>query len=145
MSGTFHFLEQGPEHILEHKRIATAPRRIGAECIDKLNLNVQHLTEMDELLVSLETYLLSEKLAEDSRTFHYSWPASAWQRWKLTHPRVGRYLPAVRYIKAQASVEVASWATYPEATLITPDLGRPVIMQEVHTAARIDDIRGSAR
>jgi hypothetical protein len=81
---------------------------------------------------------LADHLADASRTFHFSWPASWWQRWKIDHPRCARFLTPVRYIKAQANVEVASWATYPEATLITPELGKPYIIQEVRALSSLD-------
>lgn len=130
---------RGREIRLDHMRVATQPIMIGAEVRDKTKLNVEHLVELDKLKVWLETYVLREHLADANRTFYFHWPASAWQGWKQRHPWVAKLLP-VKEMHASATVEVTSWATYPEANFVT-ELGRPVIMQEMRTLSELDGYR----
>lgn len=115
--------------MLERLRMA-ALKTIPAGVMANLKLETFPDLIGDSLVFALTTTVLAERLAEETRTFHFSWPRGPWQRFKRRHHRLQKRF-RVKYVHADATVEVRSWATFPESTLNHPDLGRPVILQEV--------------
>lgn len=111
-------------------------RRIRRTALDLTVTTVPDLV-MDELVVSLETYVLAEHLVTDTQTFHHSWPASAWQAFKGRHPLLRRlYLVTrVKLRHASDTVEVKSWATFPESTFMAPELGQSRVIQMVQASS----------
>jgi hypothetical protein len=85
------------------------------------------------LVAALYSYVLAEHLADATHTFYFSWPASALQRFKLRHLWLLRWhlLPKVKWANASSTVDVKSWATFPQSTLAAPTLGPAVYMQQV--------------
>jgi hypothetical protein len=123
-------LSRGPTGtvMFDHLKVA-ASRRLSPSLAQHLSFDIVP-TIGDELLYELSTAVMAEKLAEDSRTFNFAWPRSRWQRYKERHPWIMKRL-GCKYFRATAMVEVASWATFPESTIVVPDMGKPVIVQQV--------------
>ena len=117
-----------------HKILVAAQEPFSPSLANSMGIELLSDILKDRLVMQLRTYVLADKLADAERTFHFRWEASAWQRFKMRHLKTflrWRLVPRVKYMTAKATVEVRSWATYPEASLVTPELGAPVRFQEM--------------
>lgn len=91
--------------------------------------------ELDRQRVSLEAYVLSDKLADDTytQTKRYSTPKTWWDMFKLTYQLtwwlgwfVDKFPVKYEYHDFSVGVQVERFAQYPEADIALPSLGRPV-------------------
>lgn len=107
--------------------------------------------ELGRRRVELEAYVLTEHLAEDKYVEHgsYSVAKTWWDLFKLTYQYtwwlswlVNKFPVKFEHHKIDIGVEVERFATYPEADLPIPNLGRPVPYERVRylTPAEIEDL-----
>jgi len=98
------------------------------------DMTVEHWRDrFHHLLLGIRTYVLTEKLEDVQQDFHFSWPRSRWQAFKEKHlPNFIRWrlVPSVKYEHRTAHADMCSTATFPQASLITPELGKPVYMRK---------------
>lgn len=113
-----------------HKIKVASQQTLSASILDGLGLEVWPGIIGDNLLFQLSSYLHAEHLADETKEFYFQWPKSRWQRFKDTRPWWRRHF-GMKYFTATATVEVKSWATFPESLLSDPMLGRPVYLQQV--------------
>lgn len=134
-------VEEVKQRVLEHVAVG-ASKMLSPSMLDKLDVRV--LKEVyrqigADLLVQMTSYVQAEKLADESKDFYFSWPRSRWQAFKLRHPGgFARKFPA-KYFTANATVEVRSWATFPDSTLIIPELGNMVPLQQITARSSKDN------
>jgi len=86
------------------------------------------------LLLGIKTYVLTEKLDNATKEFTFSVPTSRWQTIKRDHlPNFVRWrlVPRVKTQEHKVTATVQSEAWFPEASIITPELGKPVHMRKV--------------
>lgn len=137
------------QHLLEHVAVA-ASQTLSPSMLDKLEVRVMKEVYRQigaDLLAQLTTYVQAEKLADETKDFHFSWCRSRWQARKLCipsrwtrwfwHPFVRHFPP--KYFTAKATVEVRSWATFPDSTLIIPELGNMVPLQQITARSSKDN------
>lgn len=98
-------------------------------------VELQRYEEMmlDRIVYRLNAYVMAEHLADAEHTFTFQWLDGAWQRFKAKHlPTFLRWriVRPLKYHTEAKTVEVRSWATFPESTLRVPDLGAPIYMQD---------------
>lgn len=96
--------------------------------------------ELGRKRVELESYVLGEKLAEDTYTDKksYSTPKTWWDMFKVTYAMtwwlgwlVRRWPAKFEYHWFSVGVTVERFANYPEADIPLPSLGRPVPYERI--------------
>jgi hypothetical protein len=103
-------------------------------------LETQVLADMiaNRLVCGLTGYLQADHLCDASKDFSFAWPRSRWQRLKERHPgRFSRRFP-VKYFRATATVDVKSWATFPQSQIVQPTLGKPLYIQQLSARSRAE-------
>lgn len=118
--------------------------RVGAQTAVGQNA-VLHVQEnpsdfLGGLMVRLESEVLAEKLVGGTYTGygHKDFPSSPWQFFKQNHAESWwlRWLVVRRPVKTErhtikSVVEVEAHRTYPSSRIQTPDLGKPVIWEQL--------------
>jgi len=96
--------------------------------------------ELGRRRVSLEAYVLSDKLADDTYTDtkRYSTPKTWWDMFKMTYQLtwwlgwfVEKFPVKYDYHDFSVGVQVERYAQYPEADIALPSLGRPVKYERI--------------
>lgn len=107
--------------------------------------------ELGRKRVELETFVLTEHLAEEEyvESGGYSFPETWWDMFKSTYQLtwwlgwfVDKFPAKYAVHKIAVGVKVDRYASYPEASIPIPDLGRPLPYERVRylSRAEIEDI-----
>lgn len=125
------------------ERVALDRLRVAAQTT--VGANARLYVEEDyrflgDLMVRLESEVLAERLVGGTYTSygHKDFPASPWQFFKQRHAKAWwlRWLVERRPVRTErhtirAEVEVTAHRTYPESRIQIPDLGRPVLIEQL--------------
>lgn len=143
-------MDHDTEAFVTTTRVALEQRKVVSQLVvtreARLSVSPDDLT--DQLALRLESYVLAEKLVGDTKTVtgHLSFPSSPWQFFKQRHAGawwlrwlVRRRPVALDRHRYERDVIFEKYAQYPEATLHTPELGRPVIIEQFSEPLRWRD------
>ena len=124
----------------ETQRKTLERMKVGASIRQSMRVDVSEDVLRGELEHRLSAYVLADHLASDTFTAYTSseWPDSTWQMFKSRHAGswwlgwLVRRRPTRLHTERQSvAVEVKRYLAYPEANLDLPELGRPVIFEQV--------------
>ena len=133
----------GSRKVVEKLRVGYTFRALMTAEVDRF-IEAEYNTAVHRL----ESFILAEKLAEDEYTDHVTTavPSSTWQYFKATHAEswwfgwfVNRHPVDYHVTYHDLITKVKRYATYPEADIALPGLGRPVIWEQVDTVTRSSD------
>jgi hypothetical protein len=125
-------------------RIALQQRKVGyALCVDRAAFEIDPDPVTDMLRCRMSTYVLAEKLVGDTQlvTGEIPFPTSPWQLFKQRHAGAWwlGWLVARRPVRTSPchwgkTVRLERYATYPNATILPPAMGAPVIVESFDPA-----------
>lgn len=118
--------------------------KVGSTFSSSLKWETDEMVRLEyaERVHRLTGYVLADKLADDyfEEDVHFAFPANTWQMFKDEYQFtwwLGWLVRwrGVKYIKRtqKSRVKVERYASYPEANIVQPRLGRPVIYERVHS------------
>lgn len=129
--------EEIKTYVLDHLQVGVT-QSVGSAFAASVDAQVHRSIVGDGLLYQLTGYLQADHLCDETKDFFFHWPRSRWQAFKLRHPgRFARRFP-VKYFTANATVEVKSWATFPQSEIVEPKLGQPLYIQQMSTRSIAD-------
>ena len=139
--------------ILEKLRVASM-QRVGASV--RHSVKAEQLADLitGEVAFQLEAEVLAERLTGDTATATIRFPSSWFQHIKrdqwyvnLHKDRIMRWAARrwpVRYTTHTVTVSFERYAKFPHATIVTPELGRPVIFERFTEPWWSDDSTGGS-
>lgn len=95
----------------------------------------QHEAAFHNMVMTLSTFVLTDKLENAEEEFEFSWPRSWWQSFKEKNlPNFVRWhlLPGVKHEHRKVRATVESKACFPRSTVILPELGDAVHFRQVN-------------
>ena len=111
--------------LITQRKITLALQEVGAVVRQSARYDVTPDGLTDQLVHQLTAYVLSDHLVGDTYTFTTTAPSSWWQHFKRDHlPTVSKWRP-VKHTTTTHKVTLDRYATYPEAQVNLPELGRP--------------------
>lgn len=122
------------EQVVLHKRQVQITQRLAPQMAHDLRAS-EWEDAFGHSVLALSSYVLTERLEDAGKSFTFSLFRSAWQRFKAEKlPNFVRWglVPGVKYQDHTVRATVESEAWFPEASIITPDLGKPVYMRKVN-------------
>lgn len=114
------------------------PMKFGAYTLSSARAEVSADVLSDQLMHRFEALVLSDHIADDTyaATTWFKFPTTTWQMFKSRHASswwlgwlVRRRPVQVTLDRRTVEVEVKRYLLYPEANLVSPSLGRPVIYE----------------
>lgn len=128
------------EDFIDTARVTLEQRKVVASMSvsQQASLHVSPDPIIGDLMLRLESYVLAEKLVGDTKEVSgaIEFPSSPWQFFKQRHAGSWwlRWLVVRRPVRLTphrwgTAVTFERYAHYPEATLRTPELGRPVVFE----------------
>lgn len=138
------YRKRSSERLVSSNKKKLEPLRVGETFRSKLTTEVDPFIELEynRRVHRIESFVLAEKLAEDaySNFVTLMMPKTVWEHFKASHGAswwlgwLVRRRP-VQYTKftTELIVKVKRYASYPEADIALPGLGRPVRWEMVET------------
>lgn len=127
-----------PERIVLDRLRVGAQTSVGRDAVLRVQENYQDF--LGGLMFRLESEVLAERLVGGKYAGygHRDFPTSPWQFFKQRHADSWwlRWLVVRRPVMTErhtikAEVEVEAHRTYPESRIAIPDMGRPVIVEQL--------------